>query len=174
MVNISIFEDFYRLTETGQTCSCWGEGAGGGWSGGSGVADANCYTGWTSNKVLMCRPGGQSQYPVMNCSGKECTNMYKVCELLRRVWLCNPAGCSSLGSSVHGILQARTLGWVAMPFSRGSSRPKDQIFLSCVSGRFFTVWATSEAPTYVCRNVGSLCCTTEVNSVVNQLYFSKI
>ena len=66
------------------------------------------YIGWTSNKVLMCRPGGQSQYPVMNCSGKECTNMYKVCELLRRVRLCNPAGCSSLGSSVHGILQART------------------------------------------------------------------
>lgn len=34
--------------------------------GGLGVADASCYTGWTSNKVLLCRPGRQSQYPVMN------------------------------------------------------------------------------------------------------------
>ena len=38
--------------------------------------------------------------------------------------LCNPMLCSPLGSSVHGILQARILRWVAMPFSRGSSQPK--------------------------------------------------
>ena len=37
--------------------------------------------------------------------------------------LCNPVDCSIPGSSVHGILQARTLEWVAMPFSRGSSHP---------------------------------------------------
>ena len=39
--------------------------------------------------------------------------------------LCNPLDCSPPGSSVHGILQARILEWVAMPFSRGSSQPKD-------------------------------------------------
>ena len=40
--------------------------------------------------------------------------------------LCNPMDCSPRGSSVHGILQARILEWVAVPFSRGSSRPRGQ------------------------------------------------
>ena len=39
--------------------------------------------------------------------------------------LCDSMDCSLPGSSVHGILQARILEWVAMPFSRGSSQPKD-------------------------------------------------
>ena len=42
-------------------------------------------------------------------------------------------------SAVHGILQARTLGWVAFPFSRGSSRPRDGIQISHIAGRFFTI-----------------------------------
>ena len=49
------------------------------------------------------------------------------------------------GSSVHGILQARILEWVAIPFSRGSSQPRYQTQVSGIAGRFFTVWATSEA-----------------------------
>ena len=53
--------------------------------------------------------------------------------------------CSPPGSSVHGILQARILEWVAMPSSRGSSWPRGQIPFSCIVGRFFTVWATREA-----------------------------
>ena len=40
--------------------------------------------------------------------------------------LCNPMDCSPPGSSLHGILQARILEWVAMPFSRRSSQPRDQ------------------------------------------------
>ena len=40
------------------------------------------------------------------------------------------------GSSVHGILQARILEWVAVPFSRGSSQPRDQTLVSCIAGRF--------------------------------------
>ena len=48
------------------------------------------------------------------------------------------------GSSVHGILQARTLEWVAFPFSRGSSQPRDQTHVFHIAGRFFTVWATRE------------------------------
>ena len=48
--------------------------------------------------------------------------------------LCNPMDCSLPGSSVHGILQARILEWVAMPSSRGSSRPWDQTLGSYVSG----------------------------------------
>ena len=53
--------------------------------------------------------------------------------------LCDPMDHSLLGSSVHGILQARILEWVAMPFSRGSSQPKDWTWGSCTAGRFFTV-----------------------------------
>ena len=51
----------------------------------------------------------------------------------------DPMVCSPPGFSVHGILQARRLEWVAMPFSRGSSQPRDQTFVSCIAGRFFTV-----------------------------------
>ena len=40
--------------------------------------------------------------------------------------------------TVHGILQARILEWVASPFSRGSSQPRDQTQVSCIAGRFFT------------------------------------
>ena len=49
--------------------------------------------------------------------------------------------CSSPGSSVHGIFQASILEWVAISFSRGSSQPRDQTRVSCIScsgGRFFT------------------------------------
>ena len=45
-----------------------------------------------------------------------------------------------------GILQARILEWVATPFSRGSSQPRDGTQVSCIACRFFTVWATREAP----------------------------
>ena len=55
--------------------------------------------------------------------------------------LCNPMDCSSPGSSVHGILQARILEWVAISFSRGSSRPRDWTQVSCIAGRFVTLWA---------------------------------
>ena len=44
--------------------------------------------------------------------------------------LCDPMDCSPLGSSVHGILQARILEWVAISFSRGSSSPRDWTWVS--------------------------------------------
>ena len=53
--------------------------------------------------------------------------------------LCYPMDCSPPGSSVHGILQARILEWVAIPFSGGSSRPRDQPRVSCTAGAFFTI-----------------------------------
>ena len=62
------------------------------------------------------------------------------------VWLCDSMDCSPPSSSVHGILQARSLEWVAIPFSRGSSWPRDRTWVSCTAGRFFTNWATREAP----------------------------
>ena len=54
------------------------------------------------------------------------------------VSFCNPMDPSPACSSVHGILQARILEWVAMPSSRGSSRPRDRTLVSCIAGRFFT------------------------------------
>ena len=50
------------------------------------------------------------------------------------------------GSSLHGILQARVLEWVAISFSRGSSQPRDQTPVSRIPGRRFNLWATGEAP----------------------------
>ena len=59
---------------------------------------------------------------------------------------CDPMDCSLPGSSVHAILQVRILEWVAISFSRGSSWPRDQTWVSCIAGRFFIIWATREAP----------------------------
>ena len=58
--------------------------------------------------------------------------------------LCDPMDCSRPGSSVQGSLQARTLEWVAMSSSRGSSQPRDRIWSPALAGRFFTTSATWE------------------------------
>ena len=72
--------------------------------------------------------------------------------------LCDPMDCSPPGSSVHGILQARTLEWVAMPSSRGSSQPRDRMQISsasCVGRRVHSLplappgkpnWSTKSLP----------------------------
>ena len=54
--------------------------------------------------------------------------------------LCNP-----MDYTVHGILQARILEWVAISFSRGSSQPRDQTQVSHIVNGFFTSWTTREA-----------------------------
>ena len=85
--------------------------------------------------------------------------------------LCDPMDCSLPGSSVHRILQARIMEWVAIPFSKGSSRPRDQT-LFCIAGRFFTTWATKEAsPTkkYSYSPANVLPFSTE-----GQTYFSRV
>ena len=66
---------------------------------------------------------------------------------LSRVQLCDPVDCSLPGSSVHGILQARILEWVAISFSKGCSWPRDLTQLSRIVGkrRRFNLWATREA-----------------------------
>ena len=56
-------------------------------------------------------------------------------KLLSYVWLFGLC-------TVHGILQARILEWVAFPFSRESSQPRDQTQASHIAGKFFTSWAT--------------------------------
>ena len=63
-----------------------------------------------------------------------------VVQLLSHVqFLCNPMDCTLPGSSVYGISQTRTLGWVAIPFSRGSSRLEIKPESSALAGRFFSM-----------------------------------
>ena len=67
----------------------------------------------------------------------------EVAQSSRTLW--DPMDCSLPDSSIHGVFQARVLEWVAISFSRGSSRPRDQACVSCIAGRCFTVWATRES-----------------------------
>ena len=66
-----------------------------------------------------------------------------------RPTLCNTMDHSPPASSVHGILQARILEWIAFPFSRGSSQPRNWTRVSCIAGGFFTIWVTREAPMWM-------------------------
>ena len=59
--------------------------------------------------------------------------------------LCNPKDCSPPGSSVLGILYAKILEWVAILFSSVSTWPRDRTQVSCIAGRFFTIWAAKKA-----------------------------
>ena len=59
--------------------------------------------------------------------------------------LCDSMICSPPGFSVHGILQARILEWIAIPFSRGTSQPRNQTLVSCIAGRFFIIWAIGKS-----------------------------
>ena len=78
--------------------------------------------------------------------------------------LCNPMDCSSPGSSFYGISQARILEWITISYSRGSSWPRDQTRISCVScigRRILYHWATWQAP------ITTYCSCCWVTSVVS-------
>ena len=62
--------------------------------------------------------------------------------------LCDPMDCSPPGSSIHGILQARILEWVAISSSRRSSQSRDRAWVFRITGRFFSIWATREGWSY--------------------------
>ena len=53
--------------------------------------------------------------------------------------VCDPVHCSPPGSSIHGVLQARILEWVAVSFSRGSSQPRNRTYVYCIAGRHFNL-----------------------------------
>ena len=59
--------------------------------------------------------------------------------------LCDSMDCSLPGSSIHGILQARVLEWVAISFSKGSSQPRDRTQVSRIGGRHFNLWTSCNA-----------------------------
>ena len=89
-------------------------------------------TTWEAQRIVL------EHFLCHDCEG-ESTSCSVVSYFLR------PHSCSPLGFSVHGILQARMLEWVAIPFSRGSSQPKDWTQVSHTAGGFFTIWVTGEA-----------------------------
>ena len=74
----------------------------------------------------------------------------------------SPHFCAPIDCTGHGILQARILEWVAFPFSRGSSQPRNQTRVSCIAGGFFTNWAIREAQSML--NHGSLPPPTPIKS----------
>ena len=82
---------------------------------------------------VILEDGDMEEYSVCVCVSV-CLCVTQSCPTL-----CDPMDCSPPGSSVHGILQARILEWLAIPFSRGSSQPRDQTQVSCIAGGFFTV-----------------------------------
>ena len=93
--------------------------------------------------------------PTLSMVSNTCVLATRLCPTL-----CDPTNCSLPGFSAHGILQARTLEpgfsvhgtlqarileWIAIPFSRGSSQPRDWTLVSCIAGKFFTTWATGKS-----------------------------
>ena len=69
--------------------------------------------------------------------------------------LCDPMDYSLPGSSLHGILQARILEWVAISFSRGSSWPRDWTRVFRIAGRRFNLWATRKPPAPQLESINS-------------------
>ena len=101
-------------------------------------------------------------------TSREYCNACVCTQSLSYVWLfCGPMDCGPPGSSVHRILQARILEWVAISFSRGSSWPRGQTCISCgvscIAGRFFTAESPGEADTVINsginKDVSCLFCT---------------
>ena len=87
------------------------------------------------------------------CSGQSCPILF------------DSTGCSPPSSSVHGILQARIPEWIAIPFSRGSSRPRDWIQVSCIAGSFFTIWATGKSSRRVWHELKQLLGIRELSKI---------
>ena len=83
---------------------------------------------------------------VSRLEGGLCHHQYVWVLVTQRVWLCSAMDHSPLGSSVYEILQARRLECVAISVSRGSSQSRDRTQISCIAGRFFTIWVTREVP----------------------------
>ena len=99
------------------------------------------FEGWdftilSSSSLALCPKPAHSRClgsacgkPIANMHAQSCTTLY------------HPMDCCLPGSSIHGILQARILEWLALPYSKDSSWPRDQTCISCAAGGFLTHWA---------------------------------
>ena len=88
---------------------------------------------------------------ILWCFSSDCNTMLSLPPLLLKVKVTQSCLtlCDPMGYTVHGLLQARTLEWVACPFSRGSSQPRTWTMISCIVGGFFTNW-----PIRISTNIG--------------------
>ena len=94
------------------------------------TATAACWSGkWEWDKSNLSSPKGGGRRAWEGSFGLD-----------KRKWKCCVWGLQSMG-----IFQARMLKWVALPFPKGSSLPRDGTRVSCIAGRFFTIWATRDA-----------------------------
>ena len=95
-----------------------------------------------------------SSYPCLDDhERKHCSSIYISWKV---VWLCDPMDCSPPGSSAHEILQARILERAAIPFSRGSSWPRDWTWVSHTSGWFFILnHQGKQSKEFIIRNIES-------------------
>ena len=108
----------------------------------------------SSNKTLFKQAGSSERVTGSKARGPQAArrNKLQVADIFPSIHkikecptLWDPMDCSPPGSSVHGTFQARILEWFVISFSRGSSQPRDQTWVSWTAGRFFTNWATREA-----------------------------
>ena len=94
--------------------------------------------------------GHRDYYIQWNKSEKERQILYDITCIHVCMHVCvYPTNCSILGSSFQGTLQSRILKWVAISFSRVFSQARELTQVSCIAGRFFTIWATWEAYIYI-------------------------
>ena len=105
-----------------------------------------------------------------NPNNPETTDVVKV-----KVAVVRPALCDPMNYTVHGILQARILEWVAFPFFRGSLPPRDWTQVSHITGRFFISWATRETflrllCVCVCVRVCVCVCSENCSLMSNSLW----
>ena len=117
------------------------------------------YEAWLAALLLLCQTPLQETLlgsPRLQHSACVCVCVC-VCVLIVQSCptLCDLMDYSPPDFSVHGILQARVLEWIATPFSRGSSRPRDRSLVSCTAGRFFAVWATGKSSSTQCPSLVS-------------------
>ena len=111
-----------------------------------------------NNKDLLYNTGTSTQYSVITYmrKWKSGSEVSQSCPTL-----CDPMDCSPPSSSIHGILQARILEWIAISFSKGSSQPRDRTHVSRIVDRHFTVWANVADTVHPC-----------FNGILPQSYFS--
>ena len=112
-------------------------------------------------ELLVCffgSPGRLAWFSSSQQFGQQPSILTHLCGLLFKSWLSAsrsevkvpqscPTLCDPMGYTVHGILQARTVEWVAFPSSRGSSQPRERTEVSRIAGGSFTSWATGLPPT---------------------------
>ena len=91
--------------------------------------------------------------------------------VVQSLWIYDPMDCSLPGFSVYGTFKAKILEWVAIPFSSESSQPRDQTQVSWIVGRFFTIWATREAP---CFHDNLLHNSIQLHNSIHKIYWLEL